>query len=45
MGGFVVGDLFQVVVEGIRECCFGEVNSGVVGEIFAIELVLEVLEG
>jgi hypothetical protein len=45
VGGFVVGDLFRVVVEGVRECCFDAVSLGVIGETFAVELVLEVLEG
>lgn len=45
LGGFVAGDVFQVVVEGVRECCFDVVSLGVVGETFAVELVLEVLEG
>lgn len=44
MGGFVVGDFFQVVVEGVCESGFDEVGLGIVGEAFTVELVLEVLE-
>jgi hypothetical protein len=44
VGSLVVGDLFQVVVEGISETSCHEGGLRIVGETLSVELVLEVLE-
>ena len=45
MGGFIVGNLLKVLIDGVRETSCDEVGLGIVGETFTVELVLEVLEG
>jgi hypothetical protein len=44
VGGLVVGDLLQVVEEGVYESGLDEVGLSVVDEAFTVEFVLEVLE-
>lgn len=44
VGGLIVGDLLEVGIEGGVKSSFGKVCLGVVGETFAVEFVLEVLE-
>ena len=45
MRRLVLGDGLQVAVEGGVEAGSGELGLGVVGQTFAVELVLEVLQG
>ena len=44
MGSLILGDLLQVVVEGVGETSFDEVGLDVVGKTLTVELVFQVLK-